>query len=159
MGLNAHLLSLTATYRGAGINGYIYQLLRHLPDADATMDYVAYLYDRSFEAGAGLTVEASRWDTRSPWRRIAWEQTRLAAASRGLDLLHGLAYATPVAAACPTIVSVHDLSFMRFPDAFRRSKRLLPEPADPALRAPGRAGDHRLGEHPAGRDRPLRCAR
>ena len=51
VGLNAHLLSLTATYRGAGINGYIYQLLRHLPDADATMDYVAYLYDRSFEPG------------------------------------------------------------------------------------------------------------
>ena len=62
------LLSLTATYRGAGINGYICQLLRHLPDADAMMDYVAYLYDRSFEAGAGLTVEASRWDTRSPQR-------------------------------------------------------------------------------------------
>ena len=124
MGLNAHLLSLTATYRGAGINGYIYQLPAPLArHGHATMDYVAYLYDRSFEAGAGLTVEASRWDTRSPWRRIAWEQTRLATASRRLDLLHGLAYATPVAAACPTIVSVHDLSFMRFPDAFRRSKR------------------------------------
>ena len=124
VGLNAHLLSLTASYRGAGINGYIYQLLRHLPDADATLDYVAYLYDRSFDPGAGLTVQASRWDTRSPWRRIVWEQTRLAAASRGLDLLHGLAYATPLAAGCPTIVSVHDLSFMRFPDAFRRTNRL-----------------------------------
>jgi glycosyltransferase involved in cell wall biosynthesis len=122
--LNAHLLSLTATYRGAGINGYIYQLLRHLPAADVTLDYVAYLYDRSFDPGAGLTVQASSWDTRAPWRRIAWEQTRLAAASRGLDLLHGLAYATPLAAACPTIVSVHDLSFMRFPDAFRRTNRL-----------------------------------
>jgi glycosyltransferase involved in cell wall biosynthesis len=124
VGLDAHLLSLTATYRGAGINGYIYHLLRHLPDADAAIDYVAYLYDRSFVPGAGLTVERSSWDTRSPSRRIAWEQTSLASASRGLDLLHGLAYATPVAAACPTIVSVHDLSFMRFPDAFRRSKRL-----------------------------------
>ena len=93
VGLNAHLLSLTATYRGAGINGYIYQLLRHLPDADATMDYVAYLYDRSFEAGAGLTVEASRWDTRSPWRRIAWDRPGWAAETTGhLALLHGLAF-------------------------------------------------------------------
>jgi glycosyltransferase involved in cell wall biosynthesis len=124
IGLNAHLLSLTATYRGAGINGYIYQLLRHLPDADATMDYVAYLYDRNFRPEAGLTVEAARWDTRSPSRRIVWEQTRLAAASRGLNLLHGLAYATPLAAACPTVVSVHDLSFMHFPEAFRAGNRL-----------------------------------
>jgi glycosyltransferase involved in cell wall biosynthesis len=124
VGLNAHLLSLTANYRGAGINGYIYQLLRHLPAADAAMDYVAYLYDRGFQPGAGLTVQASRWDTRSPWRRIAWEQTRLAAASRGLNLLHGLAFATPLAAACPTVVTVHDLTFLRFPDAFRRSNRL-----------------------------------
>ena len=137
VGLNAHLLSLTATYRGAGINGYIYQLLRHLPDADATMDYVAYLYDRSFNAGAGLTVEASRWDTRSPWRRIAWEQTRLAAASRGLDLLHGLAYATPLATGCPTIVSVHDLSFMRFPGRVSAVQAALPELVYPAFRAPG----------------------
>ena len=124
VGLNAHLLSLTATYRGAGINGYIYQLLRHLPDADATLAYTAYLYDRGFEPGAGLTVQRSNWDTRGPWRRIAWEQTRLAAATHGLDLLHGLAYATPLAATCRTIVSVHDLSFMRFPDAFRRANRL-----------------------------------
>jgi glycosyltransferase involved in cell wall biosynthesis len=115
---------LTANYRGAGINGYIYQLLRHLPGADAAMDYVAYLYDRSFQPGAGLTVQASRWDTRSPWRRIAWEQTRLAAASRGLDLLHGLAFAAPLASGCPTVVTVHDLTFLRFPDAFRRSNRL-----------------------------------
>ena len=45
------------------------------------------------------------------------------AISRGLDLLHGLAFATPLACACPTVVTVHDLSFLRFPDAFRRFNR------------------------------------
>ena len=76
---------MTATYRGAGINGYIYQLLRHLPDADATMDYVAYLYDRSFEAGAGLTVQASAWDTRFP----AGAPHRLGANTSGRGVARG----------------------------------------------------------------------
>ncbi len=86
VGLNAHLLSLTATYRGAGINGYIYQLLRHLPAADASLHYVAYLYDPGFAPVAGLEMQRSRWDTRSPWRRILWEQTSLAGQTRETGL-------------------------------------------------------------------------
>ena len=127
VGLNAHLLSLDRNYRGAGINGYIYQLLRHLPevggDETPLLQYRAYLHDARFEAPPGLSVSRSRWDTGGPWQRIAWEQTRLAALSRGLDLLHGLAFATPLACACPTVVTVHDLSFLRFPNAFRRFNR------------------------------------
>lgn len=129
VGLNAHLLSLTPTYRGAGINGYIHQLLRRLPEETGELApalrlrYQAFLYDRAFEAPAGLHVHRSRWNTRSPWRRIAWEQTRLAVLSRDLDLLHGLAFAAPLASRCPTVVTVHDLSFLRFPEAFRRANR------------------------------------
>jgi glycosyltransferase involved in cell wall biosynthesis len=126
IGLNAHLLSLTETYRGAGINGYIYQLLRHLPAADARYQYAAYLYEPEFHVSADtpwLEVCRSGWDTRRPWRRILWEQSRLAAFTQGLDLLHGLAFAAPLAAACPTIVTVHDLSFLRFPAAFRPFNR------------------------------------
>lgn len=123
IGLNAHLLSLTQTYRGAGINGYIYQLLAHLPP-EPRFRYVAYLHEAAFAPPPGLIVDRSRWDTRSPWRRIAWEQTRLAAASHRLALLHGLAFAAPLAAACPTVVTVHDLSFLRFPAAFRAFNRI-----------------------------------
>lgn len=124
VGLNAHLLSLTQTYRGAGINGYIYHLLQHLPEAGGEMRYTAYLHDPTFTAPDGLTVYRSRWDTRSPWRRILWEQTRLAGLTRRLDLLHGLAFAAPLAAACPTVITVHDLSFLRFPTAFRPFNRI-----------------------------------
>lgn len=124
VGLNAHLLSLTPTYRGAGINGYIYQLLRHLPQVGETaLRYTAFLYDPAFTSPDGLTVHRSRWDTRSPWRRILWEQTRLAVLTRRLNLLHGLAFAAPLAAACPTVITVHDLSFLRFPTAFRPFNR------------------------------------
>ncbi len=125
IGLNAHLLSLTQTYRGAGINGYIYQLLRHLPQVEGRgLRYTAYLHDPAFSPPNGLAVHRSRWDTRSPWRRILWEQTRLAGLTRRLDLLHGLAFAAPLGATCPTVITVHDLSFLRFPAAFRPFNRL-----------------------------------
>jgi glycosyltransferase involved in cell wall biosynthesis len=124
VGLNALLLSLTESYRGAGINGYIYQLLRHLPAADRELAYQAFLYDPTFQPPAEVSGYRSDWDTRSPWQRILWEQTRLAALTRRLDLLHGLAFASPLVAACPTIVTVHDLSFIRFPEAFRPFHRL-----------------------------------
>jgi glycosyltransferase involved in cell wall biosynthesis len=130
IGLNAHLLSLTQSYRGAGINGYIYQLLRHLPTAvdgsqpeSQDLAFTAFLYDPNFATPAGLGVSRSRWDTRSPWRRIIWEQTRLAAISRRMDLLHGLAFAAPIATKCPTVVTVHDLAFLRYPGAFRPFNR------------------------------------
>lgn len=126
VGLNAHLLSLTQNYRGAGINGYINGLLRHLSSVsergllgDRALHYTAFLYEPAFSAPPGLVVSRSRWNTRRPWRRIVWEQSRLAGLSRGLDLLHGLAFAAPVAAACATVVTVHDLSFLRYPEAFR----------------------------------------
>lgn len=138
VGLNAHLLSLTQDYRGAGINGHIYQLLRHLPATRLPLHYTAFLHETGFSAApvpgepattrvadarARLDVRRSRWNTRRPWRRILWEQSALAVLSRRLDLLHGLAYAVPLLAACPTVITVHDLSFMRFPDAFRPFNR------------------------------------
>lgn len=130
MGLNAHLLSSSQTYRGAGINGYIRELLRLLPVAaqsaapgDAALGYTAFLSDVAFVPPAGLAVHRSAWDTQSPARRIMWEQTQLASLSGQLDLLHGLAFAAPLAARCPTVVTVHDLSFLRFPDAFKPFNR------------------------------------
>jgi glycosyltransferase involved in cell wall biosynthesis len=126
IGLNAHLLSVTQSYRSAGINGYIQALLKHLPGAGADLpelSFTAYLRDPGYRPPEGLQVARSGWDTSNPWRRILWEQTALAAVSRDLDVLHGLAYIAPLAAACPTVITVHDLSFLRFPDAFRRFNR------------------------------------
>jgi glycosyltransferase involved in cell wall biosynthesis len=124
------LLSLTQTYRGAGINGYIYQLLRHLAivgdgnqSGSQDLAFTAFLHDPGFTAPPGLELSRSRWDTRSPWRRIIWEQTRLAALSREMSLVHGLAFAAPFASSCPTVVTVHDLSFLRYPRAFRTVNR------------------------------------
>jgi glycosyltransferase involved in cell wall biosynthesis len=40
-----------------------------------------------------------------------------------MDLIHGLAFAAPLASSCPTVVTVHDLSFLRYPGAFRPFNR------------------------------------
>jgi len=125
VGLNAQLLSLTETYRGAGINGYIHNLLHRLPAAALDLHFTAFLNERSFVPPSGLAVQYARWPTGRPSVRIVWEQMHLPRLLRvlGIDLLHGLAYAIPLASPCPTVVTVHDLTFFRFPETLKPFKR------------------------------------
>ena len=126
VGLNAQLLSLTETYRGAGINGYIHSLLQRLPAAAPDLRFTAFLNERDFAPPSGLAVQYARGPTGRPPVRIVWEQLLLPRLLRalGIDLLHGLAYATPLASPCPTVVTVHDLTFFRFPETLKPFKRL-----------------------------------
>jgi glycosyltransferase involved in cell wall biosynthesis len=121
VGLNAQLLSGSAGYRSAGIHGYIAQLLRWLPAADARLRYTAFANRAAAALIGELPVRSTRWPTMRPWARLVWEQfvQPLVARQAGLDLLHGLAFVLPLAQPCPTIVTVHDLSFTLFPGLFR----------------------------------------
>ncbi len=126
IGINAHLLSGQAGYRRAGIHHYMAQVLRHLP---AVTNYHYTIFTRSqgeILPDAQRTVVSSRWPTERRLVRIAWEQTAwpLAAWQRRLDLLHGMAFATPLLAPCPTVVTVYDLSFVHYPDRFPPTQRL-----------------------------------
>jgi glycosyltransferase involved in cell wall biosynthesis len=53
--------------------------------------------------------------------RILWEQLVQPVATRriGADLLHAMAFAGPLLPSCPFVVTVYDLSFMHYPEAFR----------------------------------------
>jgi glycosyltransferase involved in cell wall biosynthesis len=124
IGLNAHLLSRQGTYRSAGVSRYIAKLLAHLPDVDAASEYVAFLSD------AGLTAprwhcSVSPWVAASPSARIVWEQVcqPLAARRQRLDLLHAPVNVGPMVTACPLVVTVHDLSFVRYPQMFTRARQ------------------------------------
>ncbi len=123
IGLNAQLLSLSASYRGAGIAHYIHQTLAHLPHASAHT-YIAFVADRAFQAD-GLEVVPSRLPTSRPPVRILWEQTLLPLelARRGVDLLHAMAFVTPVLSPVPSVVTVYDVSFALFPESFRPFNR------------------------------------
>lgn len=125
VGLNAHLLSLDENYRGAGINWYIYHMLHHLPDADPELRYTAFLYEPRFSPRQGMRVVRSSWATTTPARRIVWEQlvAPWMLSRERVDLMHAMAFVAPFFSPCPTVVTVMDLSFMLFPDAFTPSKR------------------------------------
>jgi glycosyltransferase involved in cell wall biosynthesis len=125
IGLNALLLSLSADYRGAGANGYIYHLLCHLDRTDGGYRYTAFLGDRRFTAGGRIAPYFTRWPAYGPAARVMWEQIVQPVVLRRarVDLAHGLAFVTPLISPCPTVVTIFDLSFIRFPDAFRRANR------------------------------------
>lgn len=124
VGLNAQLLSLDSTYRGAGINTYIHHLLRAVERLDSPHRFTAFTGERRFCAEQ-MAVHYSAWTTRRPWARIAWEQLVLpvAARRRNLDLLHAMAFVGPLLGTIPTVVTVYDLSFLRYPEAFRPFNR------------------------------------
>ncbi|MCG3211323.1 MAG: D-inositol-3-phosphate glycosyltransferase [Anaerolineae bacterium] len=127
IGLNAHLLSLSQSYRGAGISWYIVNLLKNLGRMSPPgFDYTAFLADRAFAGQAdGLSLQFSRLPTQRPVVRIFWEQfiQPLALRRAGIDLLHALAFVAPAASPCPYVVTVYDLSFIRYPEAFRPFNR------------------------------------
>src|SRR5690606_41773700 len=73
--LNAHLLTAQAGYRSAGINGYIANLLRALPDADPSLRYTVFAGPQATVAsGPRVRVRRSAWNTTHPLARNVWEQ-------------------------------------------------------------------------------------
>jgi glycosyltransferase involved in cell wall biosynthesis len=125
IGLNAHLLSNQAGYRSAGIHGYIYNLLAHLPAA-APSDW---LFTAMVGAGSPhtfdrMTLRPSRWNTESPLRRIVWEQIAQPWQLGQYDLYHALAFVSPLWQPAPGVVTVYDLSFIHYPEVLSTARRL-----------------------------------
>lgn len=125
IGLNAHLLSGTAGYRSAGIHGYIFHVLAHLK-ATAPPDwrFTALLGPSSRAAFEGIDLRRSRWDTEHPLRRILWEQLAQPWQLGDFDLVHALAFVSPLILSRPSVVTVYDLSFIHFPQVLPAARRL-----------------------------------
>ena len=127
IGLNAHLLSLERSYRGAGAHTYIRHLLDYLPDVTRSLCYTAFLGDRYYRSNnPNLRLQVSRLPTTRPSVRILWEQfvQPWTLQRSGVDLLHAMAFVGPLASACPLVVTILDLSFIRYPRTFRPENRL-----------------------------------
>ncbi len=125
--LNAHLLTAQAGYRSAGINGYIYNLIRALPDADPSFSYTVFTGSQANPPEhARLITHRAQWSTQSPARRILWEQVIQPAALRQTrpDLAHALAFVAPVLSRVPAVVTVYDLSFVHYPALLPATRRL-----------------------------------
>lgn len=131
IGLNAHLLSGQAGYRSAGIHGYIYYTLAHLPAAAPddwrfTVMVGAQVTSPPQSVGTRRTMSFRRapWNTESPLRRIAWEQVVQPWALGDFDLYHALAFVSPLVLTRPSVVTVYDLSFIHYPQVLSAARRL-----------------------------------
>ena len=125
--INAHLLSLADSYRGAGIHQYIRALLKHLPQV-ASYRFTAFLGDPRArqQAWPGLHPQWARFSTQHPLVRILWEQglQPLHLLREKVDLVHGPAYALPWITPTRSVVTIHDLSFFLYPHLFNTANRL-----------------------------------
>ncbi len=133
--INAQLVSFGDSYRNAGISRFIYTLLEGLAALDFGQEYTAFMHpkeaDRASDSplarAAHLHLMGSAiWGADGPVRRIAWEQFALPRVLRtlGIDVFHAPANVLPARLPCPSVVTVHDLVFMRYPQFLRPSRRL-----------------------------------
>jgi glycosyltransferase involved in cell wall biosynthesis len=125
IGLNAHLLSGQASYRSAGIHGYIYNTLLHLAAAaPADWRFTALVGAGNAAQFPGIHTRRARFDTTSPLRRILWEQLAQPWQLGDFDLYHALAFVSPVLLNKPSVVTVYDLSFVHYPQVLTPARRL-----------------------------------
>lgn len=127
--VNAHLLAHTRSFRRAGVSHYIEQVLRHLADRDQRNRYTIYTTRGLDQAALGLPanfhVRPSRLPTINPRVRIPWEQLLAPLLMRQIkaDVFHGTLNVVPLACPIPSVVTIHDLAFIRFPQTFRAYNR------------------------------------
>jgi glycosyltransferase involved in cell wall biosynthesis len=127
--VNAHLLAHTRSFRRAGVSFYIEQLLNHLAQFDQQNRFTIYTTRGLGAAELGLpanfVVRPSRLPTINPRLRIPWEQVLapLLLSRTRAGLFHGTLNVVPLLSPVPTVVTVHDLAFIRFPQTFRAYNR------------------------------------
>jgi len=129
VGINAQKLFVSSDYRNAGISRYIGGICRRLPDLPGAERYVLYTNEHVTDwpgvTGDRLRIRSARVPTTMPLLRILWEQTVLPvlAARDGVDLLHCPLNVRPVVQSPPVVLTIHDLTFERFPDRFHPLKQ------------------------------------
>ena len=125
VGILAHLLDTRPGYRQAGVSRYIEFLIRELPSASPDQ-FVVYGGRHSIAEADGLHGHSGvRWSrsiipTGRPQSRILWEQTVAPALLERdqIDVVHATVNVLPVISGRASVVTVHDLAFLRYPEQY-----------------------------------------
>lgn len=129
VGLNAQLISLADSYRNAGVSQYIYQLVRRLQPDGMVTRLTAFVGPSarpgSLRVRPGMRLHLTDLATERPLVRIVWEQALqpLLLTRARIDLLHAPVNVLPLVLPVPAVLTIHDLSFLRYPDTFSAAKR------------------------------------
>jgi glycosyltransferase involved in cell wall biosynthesis len=127
--INAHLLAHTRSFRRAGVSNYVEALLQHLGAIDGRNRYTIYTTRGLGRSALGLppnfVIRPSLLPTINPRVRIPWEQLLAPALLRvsGADVFHGVLNVAPLFCPVPSVITIHDLAFLSFPQTFRRINR------------------------------------
>jgi len=117
IGLDALLLGGRPGVRKTGVSRYEAQLANALLQLPRNDDYRVYAASGNDEIAFPATASwRAPWiPTANPAARIGWEQSGLVfqAYRDRIDLLHGMAFVTPPAWRGPSVVTIHDLAFMK----------------------------------------------
>lgn len=129
IGINAQKLFVTQDYRNAGVSRYIGGICANLAAVPGDEEFL--LYTNALVStwpgveGGRVRVVPTRLPTLAPVARILWEQAilPLLASRDGLDLLHCPLNVLPVGVRVPVVLTIHDLTFIRYPDRFHPLKQ------------------------------------
>jgi glycosyltransferase involved in cell wall biosynthesis len=133
IGINAQLLSFSQNYRNGGVSRYIRTLLVELAKRPGNHEYSVFVNGQEVVEQLGarhpqITYIPAPWPESRPAARVAWEQFTLPSLlrQRRIDVLHSPVNVLPEWAprSCATVVTLHDLAFLRFPEVLTRAKRL-----------------------------------
>ncbi len=129
IGLNALVVYTGASFRNAGVSRYTTQLINALLRASDQHAYHVLVNDSvtapPFGSSTRTRITRTRLPTARTSVRILWEQLVAPLhVSRGrFDLLHSFLNVVPLAAPTRHVVTVHDLSFRRVPEAHPAQRR------------------------------------
>lgn len=133
IGINAQLLSFSQNYRNGGVSHYIRYLLTEIARQPGVHRYTVFVNGQNVVDQLGathpqITYVAAPWSESQPATRVAWEQLTLPSEirKRGIEVLHSPVNVLPewVPQQCATVITLHDLAFLRFPAVLTRTKRL-----------------------------------
>jgi glycosyltransferase involved in cell wall biosynthesis len=119
-----------APIQPVGAGRYILEMAQALSRLDAEMELVIIAQTagaQRLNLGGSTRTKLLVQPDRSPIQRLLWEQVSLPGLliNEGVDLLHSPHYTLPVRLKAPSVVTIHDLSFFRYPHLHLSSKRLL----------------------------------
>lgn len=129
--INAQLVSFSESYRNAGVSRYTYRLIEGLAREQTDDRYSIFVaaQDRGAVARFGnarVQLLPSRGPTTRPAQRVLWEQTQLPGLLRrlGVDVFHSPVNVLPLRLPCASVVTIHDLAFIHYPQFYRPARRL-----------------------------------
>ena len=132
IGINAQLLSYGQTYRHGGVSRYIRSLLTELVQQPEDHIYTVFVNGQDvidrLPTHSRITYISAPWPENKPAVRIAWEQFTLPTLirQRHIDVLHSPVNVRPelLPRQCASVVTLHDLAFLRFPHVLTQAKRI-----------------------------------